>query len=274
MENNSEELILDIFSRILIENKLPNLEQLGSLDYEVNSNKGIGPLIKKDNTYAFDLRPISDKGSLSYLHPIYIKSQLQTVNEFHGPIAFFVLDTNNFQFLDKLSKSFKYVEIKSNIHGDFHEYTLKDLSQKNKISNKSISLTNFLFSSKSELINLSVFDLIDCETAIIDLGIGASLFLSNEKVKPSPINSSIANIINPFFTYIQNILLNNGNGRIKEINEFINIENSFGLNFAIPDLKRLDEKAVIYNADQSYINIPASITDELLNYLKRDIYGK
>lgn len=271
MENKSREAILDIFSQILLERSVPDLYSASKIDI-TNPQKGIGPFALDDKKYSIDLRPISAKGSLSYLHPIFVKSSLMTITEFETPLSYFDMDLEKFKVLHELKNKFKNIVFSQHPTFDFEKYNLYDLHLKNKLNSKTILLDDFLFSSCTNLFEFDLLNFTDSDYFYLDLGLGLCLCFSNKDLTQHRLSSFHSHIIPYFFNFIDTILLNQGRGRIFDINKLMNIEHSYGLNFKIN--KKISDMPFLIIEDQKFINLPSSILDEHITFIKREIYGK
>lgn len=271
MENKSREAILDIFSQILLERSVPDLSSASKIDI-TNPQKGIGPFAQDDKKYSIDLRPISAKGSLSYLHPIYVKSSLMTITEFETPLSYFDMDLENFKVLQELKNKFKNIVFSQHPTFDFEKYNLNDLHLKNKLNFKTILLDDFLFSSCNSLFEFDLFNFADCDYFYLDLGLGLCLCFSNKDLTQHRLSSFHTHIIPSFFNFIDTILINQGKGRIYDINKLMDIDHSYGLNFRIN--KNISDMPFFTLDNQEFINLPSSILDEHITFIKREIYGQ
>jgi hypothetical protein len=274
MENKSREHILELFSQILLENQLPQLDQLTNMVSQEPTHQGIGPLVSdKEGNYSFDLRPIHSKGSLSYLHPVYVKSILLAVTEFHTPISSKIIDLSKFSFYESLKSKFKNICISPLPTNNFKTYSLKKFHKRERLEYENIYLDDLLFSSNIHLFDLDVLKQIDTDHIYLDLGIGIALHLGEKDIPHYHLNSFHASLTNPFFTFIDNILLNKGEGRIAQINKLMDCKDSYGLNFKIDKNKNLSDLPILMNKVQDFINIPSSILDDHIKYLKSELYG-
>jgi hypothetical protein len=271
MENKSREAILDIFSQILLERSVPNLSSISKIQI-TNPQRGIGPFAQDDDKYSIDLRPISKKGSLSYLHPIYVKSSLMTITEFETPLSNFDMDLEIFKVLYDLKQKFKNIVFSHHPTYDFEKYNLKDFHLKKKLNSKVILLDDFLFSSCNRLFEFDLFNYTDCDYFYLDLGLGLCLCFSNKSLTQHRLSSFHSHIIPYFFNFIDTILINQGKGRIYEINKIMDIEHSYGLNFKTTS--KISDMPFLTLQNQEFINLPSSILDEHITFIKREIYGK
>ena len=157
------------------------------------------------------------------------------------------------------------------MHEHFTTFSYQDFLDKNELKTSSVLIKDFLFTSSASLINLECFNYIKADSIYIDLGIGAYIKLSKERTHCSILNFQKV-LIPLFLNFIDTVLINNGNGRISEIeqklkNVFTNVN---GCQFT-SSIKSLENKPIIYTRleknNDVYLDVPTSINNELLKKL-------
>tara|TARA_B100001971_G_scaffold214585_1_gene252891 strand:+ start:96451 stop:97257 length:807 start_codon:yes stop_codon:yes gene_type:complete len=262
MENNLKDLGADLFSQILLTRRSPSHDQIAALEGEISS--GEGPFASDGHNYAFDLRAISHKGSLSYGHPLLLRALVDNSLQLSSAIVPFILNKENLLFLQTQLSAFKNISFTPAPQGTSSTYNLNDFINKKKVKDEIIILQDLLFASSKELVPSEVFQFAEAKNYYLDLGIGAYLHFG-ESFSDNHLPSLQSHLLNPFINFIKVVLLNEGNGRIAQIESTLNAKGIDTCGVNIMNKQISPSKPIITNSD--ILNITTSITNEQLNLL-------
>lgn len=266
MENNLKDIGSEFFSQLLLRQELPSLSQIKPLNNAANN--GIGPFITDGEAYCFDLRSIAEKGSLSHAHPLFFKSLIETCLNSSSYKSQFDFNISDYPLIESLNIDDKEISFVESINKDVDIFKLDNFVNKNKTSSNTVLIQDLLFTSKENLIPTEILKDLNANEIYIDLGIGSFLVISEKKIE-SNLSSFQQNLLPIFFKFYNYVLINNGKGRISEIEKTLSSSGieTFGCHCLVKKDK-LNNKPIEHSHiqinDAYYLNIPTSINDDML----------
>jgi len=269
MENKTNKSALDQFSQLILNTELPDLSIIKPIDYQTIRGT-VGPFATDGTHYAFDLRKVSEKGSLGPLHPIELKARLLS-EEMDNSSDYELTYSTNYHFLKALTDKFSLVSFTTDLPSNYEIYSYTDFLAKKNVSTESVILKDFLYSSNCNFFDLEVLDFIDSKTYYVDLGFNLYMQLSqdSQEQKNNLGNAFQSKILDSFLNFYDIILLNQGNGRISTINKLFSSQfRTLGLNIILDNEHSLGNKAIL-KSHGLILTIPTSITDALIKQLKQ-----
>lgn len=272
MENKLNQLTSDLFSQLLISKDVPDHSKIKTLKKEIVS--GIGPFASDGEYYSFDLRHVHEKGALSYSHPIYYKSLIDSIVNTSSIYKKNNIDILQYSFIKDLPFNDECIKLVTEVADDVEIFNIDNYFNNKSIDYHSVIVRNLLFTDSKQLFDLEILKRIKAKIIYFDLGVGAFIKVGKSN-RQENIPAFYENLIPRYFKFIQNVLLNDGKGRISSVEKILK-ERGFkaqGCYFQIKKNK-LIEKPILFSEgkDYIYLNIPTSISDQLLQKCLEFIY--